>query len=105
MLRADGSPYVADQRTGVYASVGPGVYVGISVPTDAAGRYRIVLDLPYDPGGETVSVALTAGVPPIAGDTVPAGFSRDRATRPTTSVDLRERPSVGRAAALSDSRS
>jgi hypothetical protein len=90
--RADGSPYVADQRAGVYVSVGPGVYGGSGVPTDAVGRYRIVLDLPYDPGGETVRVALSAGLPPIAADTAAARFSRDRATRPTTVADLRERP-------------
>jgi hypothetical protein len=91
VFKADGSPYVADQRTGVYVSVGPGIFGGFGVPTDAAGRYRIILDMPFDPDGETVRVVVSAGVPVIAADTVTAPFSRDRSTRPTTIVDLRQR--------------
>jgi hypothetical protein len=92
VFRANGSPYVANQQAGVRVSVGPGVFGGFGVPTDASGHYRITLDLPYDPGGETVRVALSAGMPPFAADTVTAPFSRNRSTRPTTIVNLHERP-------------
>jgi hypothetical protein len=90
VFNSDGSPHVADYREGVHVSVGPGTY-GFSVPTDAAGRYRAVLDLPYDPGGETARVALSAGLPPFGDTVVTVPFSRDRSTRPTTTVVLRRR--------------
>jgi hypothetical protein len=91
VTRADGSPHVADFREGVWVSVGPGQY-GLGVPTDGGGRYRIVLDLPFDPGGESVPVSISAGVPSFGAQLVTIPFSRARSARPTTTVDIHEQP-------------
>lgn len=88
VLETDGSPYVAAVPPLVSASVGARTYL-VSAPADANSRYRLELNLPWDPGGETVSVLLTAGVPPFVEQTVSVPFSRNRPTRPTTVVDLR----------------
>ena len=87
VFRVDGTPYAGQD---VYVSVGPGSFGPIrsATPTDAAGRYRVTIDSPVDPGGETMGIAL--GVPPVIQETATIPFSRSRSTRPTTIIDLHE---------------
>lgn len=90
VLKVDGSSYAGEH---VYVSVGPGSYGPIrsASPTDAAGRYRVVIDSPVDPGSETTDIALTVGVPAVIQQTATIALSRNRATRPITVIDLHQR--------------
>jgi hypothetical protein len=87
VFKSDGSPYLNQE---VVVNVGPGFTFGRS-PVDGSGRYRVTLDLMSDPGGETMPVVVTVGVPPIMEEAATIPFSRDRSTRPTTVIDLHER--------------
>ena len=87
VFKADGSPYLGQE---VFLSVGPGTYGPLQSPTDAFGRYRITIDSPADPGGETMTVRVTASPAAIEAN-VAIAFSRKRSTRPTTIIDLHER--------------
>jgi hypothetical protein len=89
---AGGAPLVRGTKDAVFIRCGlPAVLFGYGESTDAAGRYAFDLaPLSAPPPGEAFSCELRGALPGFRPETVAVRFSRARADRPTTTVNLQQ---------------
>jgi hypothetical protein len=91
------APLVRGTKDAVLIRCGlPAVWFAYGESTDAAGRYAFELEpLGAPPLGEALQCELRGGLPGFRPETVAVRFSRARADRPTTKVDLRQAAAPG----------